>query len=145
MRLQDHHVQRRELHILKVAQFPLRHALIAAAEVLADVGPEIVQPAGQQLSRHLGRPFRLAGEQADRLGRADTIQHRVQRMGLQIGQVGFVPGFLDAGEGHLHTADVRQHLEAVLAELFAQVAGHAVEERVAGRQDRRALDDRGRR
>ena len=43
-----------------------------------------------------------------------------QRMGLQVGEIRFFPGFLDAGEGELHAADVRQHLEAILAEPIAE-------------------------
>ena len=47
--LQDQHVQRRELHLLNVAQFALGDALVGAAEVLADIGAEIIEAAGQQL------------------------------------------------------------------------------------------------
>ena len=109
------------------------------AQVLADVGPEVVDAAGEQLAGHRRRVFLLAGEQADRLGDADAVEHALQRVRRQVGEVGFLPAFLDAGEGELHAADVRQHLEAILAEPVAQVAGDAVEERIAAGDDDHAL------
>jgi hypothetical protein len=42
------------------------------------------------------------------------------------------------GKRQLHAADVRQHLEAILAQLIAHVAGQAVEHRVAVDQQRRS-------
>ena len=45
----------------------------------------------------------------------------------QIGQKRFFPAFLDAGEGQLHAAYVRQHVETVLAESIAQIPGNPIE------------------
>ena len=73
-------------------------------------------------------------EQAD-LGRgAGLFDDQLQRLRGEVGQVGVVPAFLHAGEGELHAADVRRDLEAVLAQPVAQVAGRAVEQRIAGGQ-----------
>ena len=141
--LQDQHVERVELHLADVGQLALGDAFVRAAEVLADVGAEVVDAAREQFARDASRRVRLAGEQADRLGGANLVEHVFERAGREVGQVGFFPGLLDAGEGELHAADVRHDLEAVLAELVAEVAGDAVEERVAAGDDRDAASCRG--
>ena len=56
-------------------------------------------------------------------------------MRLQVRQIRIFPRFLDAGKRQLHATDVRQHLERFLAQSVAQVAGHAVEQRVAAGHD----------
>ena len=137
--LEDDDVERGELHVLNVAQLALRDALVRAAEVLADVHAEIIEAAREQLASDLRRSFLLAGEQADRLGGADAVEDAVQRMRLQIGEIGFFPGFLDPREGELHAADVRQHLEMLLAQSIAQIASDAVKQRIAAGDDRQAF------
>ncbi len=137
--LEDHHVERRELHLGDLGQLGLSDALVGAAEVLADVGAEVVQPAGQQLPGDLRRPLLLAGKQSHRLGRAHLVEDVLQGMSRQVGEVGLLPGLLDAGKGELHRADVGQDLEFILAETVAQVARDAVEERVAAGHDGHAL------
>ena len=74
-----------------LGQLALRDALVGAAEVLADVGAEVVEAAGEQLAGDAGRVVRLAGEQADRLGDADAVEHVVERLRRQVGQVRFLP------------------------------------------------------
>ena len=63
-----------------LGQLALRDALVRAAEVLADVGAEVVDAAGQQLRGRSRRVLLLAGEQADRLGGADAVEDVVQRV-----------------------------------------------------------------
>src|SRR5262249_53759096 len=70
--LEDQHVERVEFHRRDVGQLALRDALVRAAKVLADVGAEVVEPARQELAGDLGRPFFVAGKQADCLRRADA-------------------------------------------------------------------------
>ena len=137
--LQDHHVQRVERHGLDFAQFAARQPLVLAAEVLADVGLEVVEAADEQLAGDSRRVVGVAGEQADGFGNADAVQHVVERARGQVGEVGFFPRLFHAGEGQLHGGDVRQDLEVVLAEPVAQEAGDAVEQRVAGGDDDDAL------
>ena len=45
---QDHHVERRELHLRQLVQLALRHALVGRAEVLADIAREIIDSLIQQ-------------------------------------------------------------------------------------------------
>jgi hypothetical protein len=52
----------------------------------------------------------------------DAIDDRLDGPAGEAGQIGVLPAFLHAGEGELHAADVRNHLEAVLAQAVAQVA-----------------------
>jgi hypothetical protein len=78
------------------------------------------------------------GEQSHGFGGADAFEHFFQRMSCQIGQVGVLPAFLDAGECQLHGADVGNDLEAVSAKPIAQIPGHAVKQRVATGQHYRA-------
>ncbi len=59
---------------------------------------------------------------------------RLQRVRGQIREVCVFPAFLHAGERQLHAADVRHNFKAVFAELVAQIAGDAVEQRIAGGQ-----------
>ena len=65
-------------------------------------------------------------------------------MRLQIGQIRFFPAFLDAGEGELHAADVRQHLEMFFAQPIAQIAGDAVKQRIAAGDNDDSLRPAGR-
>ena len=64
----------------------------------------------------------------------DAVQHIDQWMRGEVGQVGFLPAFLDPGEGELHAADVGKDFKMFLAEPVAEITGHAVKQRVAARQ-----------
>jgi hypothetical protein len=116
---EDHHVERRELHLGDLAQLGLRDPLVRTAEVLANVGAEVIEAAGQQLPGDLRRAFVLVGEQPDGLGGADAVKDVFEAMRRQVGEVGFFPRLLDAGKRKLHRADVRQHVEFLLAEPVA--------------------------
>ena len=133
--LQDDDVERVEFHVADVAEFPRGDALVLAAQVLADVGGEIVDAAGEELASDAGGMRRFRREQTDGLGRSHLVEHVLERPRRQVGEVRFLPGLLDAREGQLHAADVREHLEVLGADPIAQVAGRAVEERVADRDD----------
>ena len=76
-------------------------------------------------------PQLIGREQADFLGGADFLDHRVERVLGEVGEVGFFPRLHHAGERELHAGDMRHDDEAFLAELVAHVAGEAVEHRVA--------------
>ena len=136
---EDQHVERRELLLGDFGQLAVRDALVGRAEVFADVGREIVDLAVEQgLGDGAGRRG-FGREQADLGRRAGLFDDELQRLRGQVRQVRVVPAFLHAGEGELHAADVRRDLEAVLAQPVAQVAGRAVEQRIAGGQDDDAL------
>src|SRR2546426_5695125 len=53
---------------------------------------------------------------------ADAVEHAFKRMGRQVGEIRFLPRLLDAGKSKLHRTDVRPNLEALFAQLVAQVA-----------------------
>ena len=131
---QDHHVERRELLLRDFRQLAVRDALVGRAEILADVGGEIVDLAIEQRLGHCAGRRRVGGEHAHLGRRADLFDDQLQRLRRQVRQVGVFPAFLHAGKRQLHAADVRHDLEAVLAQPVAQVAGHAIEQRIAGRQ-----------
>ncbi len=114
-----------------VGQLALRDPLVGRAQVLADIRPEVVDPAVQQRLRQPGRRALVAGEHADLLRGPDPVDDRLDRPAGQAGEVGVLPALLDPGEGKLHAADVRHDLEVVLAQPVAEVAGDPVEERVA--------------
>ena len=121
------------------AKFALRDPLVRAAEVLANVSAKVIQAACQQLLGDARRIIGFTGEQADRLGGANAVQHAFQGMRGQVGKVRLFPTFLDAGKGELHAADVWQHFEAILAQAVAQVAGDAVKQRIAAGDHHHAL------
>ena len=98
----------------QVGELGLRDPLVGRAQVLADVGPEVVDSPIQQLPGQPGRRQLVAGEKADFLGRPDPIDDRFEGPARQVGQIGVLPAFLHPGEGQLHAADVRQDLEESL-------------------------------
>jgi hypothetical protein len=124
-------VQRVEVQAHQVAQLALGDPLVRRAQVLANVGPEIVDPPIQQLASQPRRWALVAGEQPDLLGGPDSVEDRLDRPAGEIGQVGVLPALLDPGEGQLHAADMRHNLEEVLPQPVAEIARHPVEERIA--------------
>ncbi len=134
---QDQDVERVELQAGEVGQLALGHPLVGRAEVLADVRLEVVDPPVEQLAEDPRRRVVVAREQADLLGRPDPVDDRLERPAGEAGQVGVLPALLHPGEGELHAADVRDDLELVLAQPVAEVAGDAVEERVAAADEDR--------
>jgi hypothetical protein len=91
----------------------------------------------QQLASHARGRQLVAGEQPDLLCRANPIENGLDGTPRQVGQVGVFPALLDPCECQLHAADVRQDLEAVLAQSIAEIARNAIEQRVAAAdQDR---------
>ncbi len=111
----------------------MRHALVGPAEVLAHEGPEIIDAAGQQFARDRRRIVCFAGEQADGFRAANLVEHVIERPAADVGEVGFFPRFLYAGESQLHAADMRHHVEMFRPNLVTEVTGHAIEERITRR------------
>ena len=123
---QNHHVERIEAHILDFVQLAAGDPLIPATEVLADVTAKIVDTASEQFPGNAVGCVGIAGEQPDGLGDADFVDDVLQSPRGEIGEVGFLPGFLDAGEGQLHGTDVRHHFKMIAADLVAEITGRAV-------------------
>ena len=133
--LQDQDVQRVERHVADLAELGAGDPLVLPAEVLAHERGEVVDAAPEELARHARGLVARAGEQADGLGAADLVEHVVERAGGEVGEERLLPALLDAGEGELHGRDVRHHLEVLGADLVGEVAGGAVEQRVAAGDD----------
>ena len=115
----------------QVGELGLGDPLVGRAQVLADVGPEVVDPTLQKLPRQPRRRAIVAGEQPDLLGGPDPVDDRLDRPARQAGQIRVLPALLDPGERQLHAADVRHDLEEIFAQAIAEVAGDPVEERIA--------------
>ena len=127
----------------QVGELGLGHPLVGRAQVFADIGPKIVDPAVQKLSGQPRRRTLVAREQADLLGGPDPVDDRLDRPARQAGQIRVLPAFLDAGERQLHAADVRHDLEEIFAQPIAEIAGDPVEKRIAaGDQHRMAIRER---
>lgn len=132
---EDHHVERAEGLGCDVGQTALGHTLVGRAEVFADVGLKVVDALVKKRAGHgRWRPL-LAGEQPHRLAAADLVDDPLDRLAGEIGEEGLLPGFLHPGEGELHAADMRHHLEPILPEAAADIAGSAVEQWIARGQD----------
>ena len=123
----------------QVGQLGLRDPLVGRAQVLADVGPEVVDPPVEQPLRQPRRREVVAGEEAHLLGRPDPVDDRLQRPARQAGQERVLPALLHPRERQLHAADVRHDLELVLAQAVAEVARDPVEERVAAADQHRPV------
>ena len=128
---EDHHVERVEPLLRDLGERAAGDALVAGAEVFANVGGEVVDVAIDERLGHFGRAAVVGREQADFLGGADFFEHRIERVLREVGEVRFLPRLHHAGERELHARNVRHDDEAVFAELVAHVAGEAVEHRVA--------------
>ena len=118
---QDQHVEGIELHRRQVGELGLRDPLVGGTQVLADIGTEVVDSPLQQLASHARGRQLVAGEQPDLLCRANPIENGLDGTARQVGQVGVFPALLDPCECQLHAADVRQDLEAVLAQSIAEI------------------------
>ena len=117
-----------------LGQLAVRHPLVGRAQILADIGGEVVDLAiEQRLGHRIGRRG-FGRKHAHFCRRAGLLDHQLQRLRRQVRQIGVVPAFLHAGEGELHAADVRRDLEPLLAQPVAQKAGRAIKQRIAGRE-----------
>ena len=85
----------------------------------------------------------VASKQPGLLGSTNLFDDRLQWLGGHVAQIRFVPTLLHPCEGQLHAADVRDDLEAVLAQTIAKIASQAEEQRVAAGQHHHASVARG--
>src|SRR5690606_8774131 len=137
MRLPDEHhdVERRELKLDQIRELTARHPLVGRTKIFADVREEVIDVRVEKRASDIGRRHGVGGEEADFFGDPSLLDDSFERLRGEAGQVRVVPAFLDPRERQLHAADVRQYVEMVLAEPFAEKASRAVKQWVARREN----------